>query len=203
MTVDVSYEFGHRYVLLLVGDHFPHARYLTLFRLLAWRNSPVPTLRSMRRRSQLEVESKEVQPAFACFDFVDTRFVSVDLQSKPLLDLLSYKALQPRSDLPAQEDKIVCVPDQFDFCPLRRSIFAVDYPIKPVKVQVGQQRRDYPTLRCTLGIPHHFGSRLSSTIFIVLILLNYRRFQPLLDQLQHCAIDHSHPQTLHELVMVY
>jgi hypothetical protein len=34
MTVDVSYEFGHRYVLLLVGDHFPHARYLTLFRLL-------------------------------------------------------------------------------------------------------------------------------------------------------------------------
>jgi hypothetical protein len=39
MTVDVSYEFGHRYVLLLVGDHFLHARYLTLFRLLAWRNS--------------------------------------------------------------------------------------------------------------------------------------------------------------------
>jgi hypothetical protein len=34
MTVDVSYEFRHRYVLLLVGDHFPHARYLTLFRLL-------------------------------------------------------------------------------------------------------------------------------------------------------------------------
>jgi hypothetical protein len=33
----------------------------------------------------LEVESKEVQPAFACFDFVDTRFVSVDFQSKPLL----------------------------------------------------------------------------------------------------------------------
>jgi hypothetical protein len=165
----------------------------TLFRLLAWRNSPVPTLRSVRRKRQLEVESKEVQPAFACFDFVDTCFVSVDFQSKPLLDLLSDKALQPRSDLPAQEDEIVCVPDQFDFCPFRRSILAVDCPIKPVKIHVGQQRRDNPTLRYTLSIPRHFASRLCSTIFIVLILFNYRRFQPLLDQLQHCAIDHSHP----------
>src|SRR6516162_5956395 len=45
-----------RFLLPLVGDHFPHARDLTLFRLLAWRNSPVPTLRSVRRRRQLEVE---------------------------------------------------------------------------------------------------------------------------------------------------
>src|SRR6516225_7841026 len=128
----------------------------TLFRLLAWRNSPVPTLRSVRRKRQLEVESKEVQPAFACFDFVDTRFVSVDFQSQPLLDFLSYKALQPRSDLPAQEDKVVCVPDQFDFRPLHRSIFAIDCAIKPVEIQIGQQRRDHSTLRCALGISRHF-----------------------------------------------
>ena len=55
MPVDVSYEFGNRYVLLLIGDHFSHARYLALFRLLTRRNSPVPTLRSVRRRGQLEV----------------------------------------------------------------------------------------------------------------------------------------------------
>src|SRR6266850_3436509 len=172
MTVEVSYEFGHRYVLLLVGDHFTHARYLTLFRLLAWCNSPVPSLRSVRRRGQLEVESKEVQPAFACFDFVDTRFFSVDFQSKPLLDLFSYKAFQPRSDFPAQEDKVVGVPDQFDSCPLRRSIFTVDCPIKPVKIEVSQQRRDNPSLRCALGISHHFASRLSSAIFTVLVFFD-------------------------------
>src|SRR5262249_32942780 len=80
-----------------------------------------------------KLNPRKVQPTFAGFDFVDTRFVSVDFQSQPLLDLLSYKALQPRSDLPAQEDKVVCVPDQFDFRPLHRSIFAINRPIKPVE----------------------------------------------------------------------
>jgi hypothetical protein len=55
MPVKVSYQFVNWYVLLPVRDHLPHARYLPLFRLLAWRDPPIPTLGSVRRRGQSEV----------------------------------------------------------------------------------------------------------------------------------------------------
>src|SRR3954454_2864612 len=55
LQVDAAYQFGNRDVLLLIGYHFSQSRDLALFRLLARRDSPVPTLGSVRRRGQAEV----------------------------------------------------------------------------------------------------------------------------------------------------
>src|SRR5437763_12102924 len=49
LQVEAADQFGNRDVLLPVRDQFSHARDLALFRLLAWRNSPVPMLWSVRR----------------------------------------------------------------------------------------------------------------------------------------------------------
>ncbi len=50
--------------------------------------------------------------------------------------LLANKALKPRCDFPAHYDKIVRVSDQRRFCPLSRSLFGVEYPVKPMHVDV-------------------------------------------------------------------
>jgi hypothetical protein len=45
-----------------------------------------------------------------------TRFVPVDFQPEPLLDLFADKALQPGGDFLAEDDKIVSVPTARYFC---------------------------------------------------------------------------------------
>jgi hypothetical protein len=66
--------------------------------------------------------------------------------------------------------------------------------IKPVQIDVGQQRRKHPSLRSATLVATDLLSAL-------LIFFHHRRPEPLPDKFEHTPINHSHPYASHQLVV--
>src|SRR5258708_10590735 len=99
--------------------------------------------------------------------------LAVNLQVQPSFQLALDPAAQPRADIAGQYHKVVGIAYQLCLGPLRRSIRSLEQVVKPVQVDVGQQRtQDAPLRSAPLVAPH--GRR-----FPILRRFHHRCLKPL------------------------
>src|SRR6267143_4372863 len=111
------------------------------------RQIPVPLVSAQPVSVVPEGVAQEVQALARYLQVHYPRLLAVELQPEPPLQFAFDKALQWRTDVSRQHHKIIGIPYQFGFGPSCRAIRPVKHPVKPVQVDVGQQRTQDSALR--------------------------------------------------------
>ena len=137
-----------------------------------------------------EGEAKKVQALFPIHSD-NSGFVPVYAESKFAFDFL----FQPSGDALAHEsghyDEVVGIPHHPRSGEVVGAVsFFMKGPVKPMKVDVRKQRRDYPALRCSL-----FGTADTAVSF------NYRTLKPESDKFEDTPVGYAPLEFYHQVLV--
>ena len=135
-------------------------------------------------------ESQKVQALFLVHSD-NTSFVPVYAESKDCLQFLFQPAGYALAHKPGHNNEIVGKPYHPRSGKMIRAVcFFVKRPVKPMKIDVSKQGRNYPALRSAL-----FGTADAAVLF------NYRTLKPLPDQFQDTSVGYPPLKFYHQLLV--
>src|ERR1700682_785363 len=153
---------------------------------------PPPTLQVIK---VTECESQKVQTRSFLPQLHHARLLPIDLQSQPAFQPRLYPSRQAAALIARQHHKIVGVAHQLGPRPLRRSIGSMKLLVKPMQIQITEQRRNHPAL----GRPFARATPLSRTT--PASRLDNWTLQPHPDPLEHTPVHYSHAHASQKLVV--
>ena len=82
------------------------------------------------------MESEKVKARAIFLQVDDLRFLSIDLKTHTAFNERFNETAEPLRLVARKDDKIVRIADESGFCPLRRSIRSMKYPVEIVKIKI-------------------------------------------------------------------
>jgi len=132
VEVEPSDQVGRGRVALVAACHFPQPPALARQRFLGGVHVPVACASPVEIVVAAEAISQEVEGLPFASQIKDPRFLPVDFQPQPSLDLLFHEPLEAFSRVAGQNDKIVGVAHEDGFGPAGRSVLGMERVVEPV-----------------------------------------------------------------------
>ncbi len=123
------------------------------------------------------------------------RLFPVEFQTQPCLDLGFDPTHDATIHISRQHHKVIGIAHQLRFSPSGRAVRPMEHLVKPMQIQVGQQRRYHSSLGCSF-LPA--GGRASCTSSR---LPHHRGLQPHTNKLQYMTVRDSHTKACHQFIM--
>ena len=170
----------------LYPEFFPKCHY----GLFAWHDVEIVTVSAVQVSVIAEGEPQKVQALFLVHSD-NSGFVTVYAESKVCFKRLFQPSGDAIAHVSGHYDEVVSKPHHSRSGEVIGAVrFVVKGPVEPMKVDVRQQRRYYPALRCSL-----FWTANTAVSF------NYRTLKPLPDQFEDTPVGYAPLEFYHQLLM--
>src|SRR6476619_6909718 len=190
--IELAHQRGQRHMAVVCSGQLMHPCTCPLERFARYRDVQIPTWAPMQV-AQIDKRIAQKVQGLSLVKAHNARLVAIELKSQARLEALFDPVFQPDTHVARQHHKVIGVAHQLGSGLACRPLQMVEAAIELMQIEVGQQRRDHPALRCArLRTPHCVGFTFPR------FGLDHRGLQPHANELEHRSVDHPHAQTGHE-----
>ncbi len=144
LPVDAFYQFRHGHMALVSADQISKLFPLCLQRFPRRSHIQISKSSAFKVPVISECIPQKIQGGPGLSEVYHLRFVPVDLQVQPRLDLQYNIVAQPAPLVSGQDHKVIRIANNFSLSPVARPVGRMKYFLEPMKVHIGQKRGKLP-----------------------------------------------------------